>query len=51
MYTQIGAELAGGGHITVHQTSESSTVEAPFASAGQQIIVGWKISDGQVLLQ
>jgi spermidine/putrescine transport system ATP-binding protein len=49
MYTQIGAELAGGGHVTVHQTSEADTGGAPQLAVGQPVFVGWRSSDGQVL--
>jgi len=50
MYTQIVGELAGGAQVTVHQTSEASTDAIRLIAVGQRIRVGWKLSDGQVLL-
>jgi spermidine/putrescine transport system ATP-binding protein len=49
MYTQIGCDLAGGAQVTVHQTSEASTDEAPTVALGQRIWVGWQSQDGQIL--
>jgi spermidine/putrescine transport system ATP-binding protein len=49
MYTQIGGELAGGAHVTVHQTSEASMGEALAVALGERIWVGWKSQDGQIL--
>jgi ABC-type Fe3+/spermidine/putrescine transport system ATPase subunit len=51
MYTQIGAELAGGVRLTVHQTSEASAAEGPQISVGQPVFLGWKSADGRVLLE
>jgi len=50
MYTQIVGELASGVPVTVHQTSETSTGAAPLIAVGQRVHVGWKLSDGRVLL-
>jgi spermidine/putrescine transport system ATP-binding protein len=49
MYTQIGAELADGSMVLIHQASEGETDSALQNLVGQRITIGWQVHDGQVL--
>jgi len=50
MYTQIVVELADGSTAMIHQASEGETENASQNLIGQRISVGWRIRDGQVLI-
>lgn len=50
MYTQVVAELVDGTTIAVHQTSEENSAAASQDMIGQQVHIGWKMPDGQALV-
>jgi spermidine/putrescine transport system ATP-binding protein len=49
MYTQIGAELADGSTVLIHQASKGESDSASRDLVGQRITIGWQIRDGQLL--
>ncbi len=50
MYTQIAVELSDGSMATIHQTGETEPVDVSQGLIGQRVTIGWKIQDGQVLI-
>jgi ABC-type Fe3+/spermidine/putrescine transport system ATPase subunit len=50
MYTQLAAELADGSSAVIHQTGEARADSPPQQFIGQRVYVGWRVPDGQVLV-
>lgn len=51
MYTQLVGELADGSVVLIHQTGETGSADNTSQElVGQRIFIGWKLQDGQVLV-
>jgi spermidine/putrescine transport system ATP-binding protein len=50
MYTQVVVELADGALALIHQTGESSMANTSLDLIGQRVCIGWRMEDGNVLL-
>jgi spermidine/putrescine transport system ATP-binding protein len=50
MYTQIVVELADGALVLIHQTGETEADNLSHGMIGERVYVGWRIQDGNVLL-
>jgi spermidine/putrescine transport system ATP-binding protein len=49
MYSQIVAELPNGSSVMIHETEAGEAAPALDRLVGQTIVVGWQVSDGQLL--
>jgi spermidine/putrescine transport system ATP-binding protein len=49
MYSQIGAELPGGSSVLIHETEAGEAAPALDRLVGQPIVIGWQLTDGQLL--
>jgi hypothetical protein len=51
MYSQIVAELPGGGLVLIHETEAGEAAPALERLVGQSIVIGWQVLDGQLLAE